>query len=197
VNEHESNYEVRYGWSRQAVRNVIIGVVFVGVALVPIWGGRVRLDGILMPTLFLPILRVVDVLLFGSLLVTVLWNAITQKVTLRVDHNGIAFGSGSKPGSVIPWRDVRAVEVFIRQVEAGRRTTSIPYVGVYRPVGAPAVTGASKQAGNRSLQTPAGPIVAASRGINGVAFDRDRFAAAVKWNAPDVPLNISPEFAAA
>jgi hypothetical protein len=193
--DQNPSYEARHGWTGQTTKVVVFGAIFVALAALPIWSGRVRLDGILMPAAFLPVLRVVDVLLFGSFVVIALWRALTKKVALRVDRSGIAFGTGEQAGSVIPWAHIHAVEVFTRQVQSGRRTTSSPYVGVYRPVGGPEVAGAASAAGRRTISTPRGELVAVSRGITGVPFRQDHFVAAVNHFAPGIPVTISPDFA--
>jgi hypothetical protein len=197
VDEPENTYEARHGWTRHNLLIVIGSAVFVACIFLPLWTGRVRVDGILMPAAFLPVVRVLDGVAFGIFLAIGLWRAGTRQVVLRVDPTGITFGTGRKPSSVIGWTEIYSVELFTSQVQTGRRSVTSPFVGVYRPAAAPPVTGASKRAGRRTIPTPHGQLVAASRAIAGIPFDQERFATAVRRNSPNIPVNATREFAAA
>lgn len=190
-------YELRHNWTGQTTLSVLGGFGFASAGFVPsIWTGRIRLDGILMPAGFLPVMRVVAIVLFGGAALFALWRALTRPLIFRVDGAGIAFGN--RAASLMSWTEVRGLDLFVRTVQQGRRKTSTPYLGVYRLRDAPAVAGASRQAGVRSLAQPDGTfLIAACRQLAGARLDVNRFSTAVRYHRPELPITVRPDFPAA
>jgi hypothetical protein len=160
----------------------LIGGAFVVAGFVPIWDGRVRLDGIPMPAAFLPIMRAVDFAVFGGAVAFAVWQAAVRGLVLRVDESGITLGGAvGREAGVVGWPDLEAVELIARPVQAGRRMTAVPYARIRR-----AVTMAAGPAGDRTDTV--------SRSLHGVRFDVERFTAVVRHHRPDVPIMVSPDF---
>jgi hypothetical protein len=193
VIDQEGVYEVRHGWSSATTKAVVGCAAFVGVGLIPgIWTGRVRLDGIPMPSWFLPAVRIADFVFFGGGLLFLVWRAVSRKVVLRVDGNGIT-PAGGQPMS---WAGIHTIELFVRDVPAGRRTVHERNVAIYRPAGVGEAAGLSYKV-RRTMQTPYGPLVGGVRSLQGLPFDQAEFAAAVGRFAPQVHLVVDPSYTAA
>lgn len=190
--DQEGVYEIRYGWNSGTTKVVLGCALFVVAGLIPgIWTGRVRVDGILMPDWFLPTMRVVDFVFFGGGLLFIAWRAMSRKVVLRVDGNGIT-PAGGQPMS---WAGVHTIELFTQVVSAGRRTVYERKLAIYRPPGVGEASGLSYKL-RRTMQTADGPLVGGVRSLQGLTFDQVAFAAAVGRFAPRVRLVVDPRYQA-
>ncbi|MFI1331013.1 hypothetical protein ACH4U7_12910 [Streptomyces sp. NPDC020845] len=170
-------YEVRYGWNR---KNVFI-IIFLAIGAV----GAVTLPD---KPLYARIL-VLPFCVVGGLFTA--YSAMNGKVALRVDETGVLFGGNPalrRSGAVhVPWQDITAV-VLWRQHSAA----SIPYIGLARREGAPAVPGSIRGPVGRTAMRALAPHLPAdvdiSRPESGWGLDRERLSAAVSLFAPGVPV---------
>ena len=169
-------YQAHYGFNLRTAGIVAICAVFTAALLLP--------D---MP-LFA---RVLGLPLFGGGGLFMIFVALSRKVAFRVDETGVLLGGSPAryraTTAHVPWSDVTAF-VFWRQTVGGG--TTLPYVGVARRAGSPALPGDGPRArAVLSALVPVPPEVAmSSRAVNGWRLDRDRLAAAVAHFAPGTPL---------
>ncbi|GAB7106686.1 hypothetical protein JCM4814A_50000 [Streptomyces phaeofaciens JCM 4814] len=168
-------YEARYGWDRRTVGVVAVSAVFTVALLLP---------GI-------PLLaRILGLPLFGAGGLFMAYVALSRKVAFRVDETGVLLGGSPARYAAttghVPWADITGV-VLWRQ-EAG--DASLPYVGVTRREGAPALPGDGPTA--RAVVAHLVPVPAdvamASRAVTGWRLDRNRLVAAVAHFAPGIPV---------
>ena len=192
VTDHEDVYESRYGWTSSTTKAVAAGAIFVLVGLIPgIWTHRYRLDGILLPAGFAPTVRVIDFVFFGGGSLLVAWRALSHKILLRVDGNGIALG-GNQP---ILWAEILTIELFTHTMAAGRRTVDQRHVAIYRPAASGPSAGLSYKL-RRTMSTPDGQLTAGVRSLHGLDFDQAAFTAAVQRFAPQVTVVVDPRYVA-
>ena len=192
VIDQDGVYEIRYGWNSTTTKAVVACAVFVLAGLIPgIWTGRVRVDGILMPAGFLPVMRTVDFVFFGGGLLFVVWRALSRKVILRVDGNGVTLAGGQP----ISWAGIRTIELFTRAVSAGRRTVNQRHVAIYRPAGVEQAAGLSYKL-RRTMSTAEGQLIGGVRSLHGLNFDQAAFTAAVGRFAPQVNVVVDPHYVA-
>jgi hypothetical protein len=192
VTDQDGVYEIRYGWNSTTTKAVVACAAFVLAGLIPgIWTGRARVDGILMPTGFLPTIRIIDFVFFGGGLLFVAWRALSRKVVLRVDGNGVMLAGGQP----ISWAGIRTIELFTRVIAAGRRTVNHRSVAIYRPAGVGAAAGLSYKL-RRTMPTPEGQLIGGVRSLHGLNFDQAAFTAAVGRFAPQVNLVVDPHYVA-
>ncbi|MES4900822.1 MULTISPECIES: hypothetical protein [unclassified Streptomyces] len=170
-------YEVRYGWNR---KNVFV------IAFLAVGGtGAVTLPD---KPLYVRIVALLFCVVGG---VFTAYSSIRGKVALRVDETGVLFGGNpalrSSAAVHVPWQDITAV-VLWRQHSAA----SIPYIGLARREGAPAVPGSVRgvvgRATMRALVPHLPSDVDVSRPESGWRLDRDRLRAAVARFAPGIPV---------
>jgi hypothetical protein len=128
---------------------------------------------------------------FGGGLLFVAWRALSRKVVLRVDANGVTL-AGRQP---ISWDGVRTIELFTRSVAAGRRTVNQPHVAIYRLAGIGPADGLSYKL-SRTLPTVDGQLVGGVRSLHGLNFDWALFTAAVGRFAPQVNVVVDPHYVA-
>lgn len=169
-------YEARYGWDRRTVGILAICAAFTAALLLPDMPLSARVLG-------LP--------LFGGGGLFMAFVALSRKVAFRVDETGVLLGGSPAryraTTAHVPWSDVTGF-VFWRQTVGGG--TTLPYVGVTRREGSPALPGDGPTArAVLGALVPVPPEVAmSSRAVNGWRLDRDRLAAAVAHFAPGVPV---------
>ncbi|WP_143676053.1 MULTISPECIES: hypothetical protein [Streptomyces] len=119
------------------------------------------------------------------------YSAINGKVALRVDETGVLFGGNPalrRSGAVhVPRQDITAV-VLWRQHSAA----SIPYIGLARHEGAPAVPGGIRGPAGRVTMRALAPHLPADVDIfrpeSGWRLGRERLGAAVTRFAPGVAV---------
>ena len=192
VTDQDGVYEIRHGWNSTTTKAVVASAAFVIAGLIPgIWTGRVRVDGILMPTGFLPVVRIVDFVLFGGGLLLVAWRALSRNVVLRVDGNGVMLAGGQP----ISWAGIRTIELFTHVVAAGRHTVNQRHVAIYRPAGVGEAAGLSYKL-RRTMPTAEGPLIGGVRSLHGLNFDQVAFTAAVGRFAPQVNVVVDPRYMA-
>jgi hypothetical protein len=148
--------------------------------------------------IFLPMgtfLRIATLVFFGGGGVLLLVAGLSRKVALRVDESGVTLGGSplryAATTAHVPWRDVEAVVLWRQELAAG-----MPYIGVLRPHGAPALPGIPTGTAGRAMMSateklagaPDARLVTASRAITGWHLDDDRLATAMQRFAPGVPL---------
>ncbi|WP_143662229.1 hypothetical protein [Streptomyces sp. Amel2xC10] len=169
-------YEARYGWDRRTVGVVAVSAVFTAALLLP----------------DIPLIaRVLGLPLFGAGGLFMAYVALSREVAFRVDETGVLLGgSPARYGATtahVPWADITGF-VLWRQQAGG---ASVPYVGVTRREGAPALPGDGPKA--RAVLThlvPVPPEVAvSSRALTGWHLDRTRLAGAVSHFAPGTPVH--------
>ncbi|MFD3735474.1 hypothetical protein [Streptomyces sp. NPDC058632] len=166
-------YQARYGWDLRTTGVVAVSAVFTAVLLfsdMPLYA------------------RVLGLPLFGAGGLFMAYVAFSGKVAFRVDGTGVLLGGSPAryraTTAHVPWGDITGV-VLWRQA-AGR--SSVPYVGVTRREGAPALSGdgpGARAALERLVPVPA-EVATASRAVTGWRLDRDRLIAAVAHFAPDI-----------
>ncbi|MGW3597671.1 hypothetical protein [Streptomyces sp. NPDC005167] len=168
-------YQARYGWDLKTAGVVALSAVFTAVLLLP---------G--MP-LFAQILGLP---LFGGGGLFMSYVALSRKGAFRVDETGVLLGGSPAryraTTSHVPWDDITGFVVW-RQPAGG---ASLPYVGVTRRKGAPALPGDGPKA-RAALKylVPVPPDVAlASRAVTGWRLDKDQLVTAVAHFAPEMPV---------
>ncbi|MFI2205504.1 hypothetical protein ACH47Z_32955 [Streptomyces sp. NPDC020192] len=172
-------YEARYGWNGKTIRGVVISAVFTGLLLLPGMPLYARILG-------LP--------LFGGGALFMTYVARSHKVAFRVDDTGVLLGgSPARYGATtvhVPWDDITGF-VLWRQVTG---KASVPYVGVSRREGAPALPGDGPR--SRAVLSALTPVPAdiaiASRAVTGWRLDQERLVSAVAHFAPGVPVTEYP-----
>lgn len=114
-----------------------------------------------------------------------------SKVALGVDPQGITLGGlpfrYARTTLAVPWQDIAAVVLF--EQRAGR--TKMSYVGLKgrTPLQDPGAGGPTRQKLSAGLIPHVdADVVNTSRPINGWKLDREQLAAAIRANAPHVPL---------
>ncbi|MEU8249082.1 hypothetical protein [Nonomuraea sp. NPDC048916] len=168
-------YQARYGWDIRTIGVVVGGAVFTAALLL--------LD---MPL----VAKIPGLALFGAGGLFMAYVAFSRKVAFRVDETGVLLGGSPARYSAttvhVPWEDITGF-VLWRQTVSG---ASLPYVGVTRREGAPALPGDGPKA--RAILKHLVPVPAdvamSSRAVNGWRFDKDRLVAAVSHFAPDIPV---------
>ncbi len=177
INDGDGTYEARFGFNGPDSLRLLgcIGFVLVGV-LVPmqVW------------------LRVVTVGFFGLVFIAAGLKMLSRRVALRVDPTGVTLGGGlvrpSATTAFVPWEDIQAVIVW-PYFYRGRQ--SIPYVGLHRREGLPALPGEPSGLGRGLLITRSivpEDVVLASRAVRGWTLDIDRLGTAVHKFAPDLEV---------
>ncbi|MER7759214.1 hypothetical protein [Streptomyces sp. NPDC097619] len=169
-------YEARYGWDLRTVGVVAICAVFT-VAL------------LLLDTIPL-FARVIGLPLFGGGGVLMAYSALSRRVAFRVDAVGVLLGGSparyAATSALVPWADVTGL-VLWRQDAVGAK---LPYVGVTRRPGSPALPGDGPKA--RAVLAALVPVSAdvamSSRAVSGWRLDERRLAAAVEHFAPGTPV---------
>jgi hypothetical protein len=172
-------YQARYGWDPRTMRVVALSAVFTA--------------GLLLPGMPL-IARILGFPLFGAGGLFMGYVALSRKVAFRVDGTGVLLGgSPARYGATtshVPWDDITGL-VLWRQHIGG---TSMPYVGLIRREGAPALPGDDSRM--RAVLEHLAPVPAevaiASRAVNGWHLDKERLVAAVARFAPAVPVHEVP-----
>ncbi|MFC4114305.1 hypothetical protein [Nonomuraea zeae] len=171
-------YQARYGWDLRTIGIVAGGAVFTAAMLL--------LD---MPL----VMKILGLALFGAgglSMAYMAYMASSRKVAFRVDETGVLLGGSpirySATTAHVPWEDITGF-VLWRQAVPG---ASLPYVGVTRREGAPALPGDGPKA--RAILEHLVPVPAdiamSSRAVNGWRIDKDRLVAAVSHFAPDIPV---------
>jgi hypothetical protein len=138
-------------------------------------------------------LRIFDLVFFGGGGLFMLSVAVSHRVALRVDGNGVTLG-GVPPRyrrgtSFVPWADVESVVLWQQALPRG----SMPYVGLVRRPGAPPLAGRAGQTSARLARALvpewiSADTLMASRAVNGWSLDPSRLTAAVRHFAPNVPV---------
>lgn len=171
-------YEAKYGWNRQAVRIIVIALVFCAAALLPgmpLW------------------LKIVDIVFFGGGAVMIAVFSLRGTTAVRVDQAGVTLcASPLYPKSttrLFPWEDVASVVIW-RGPFSGR-VNRLEFVGVERRPGAAPITGKFSGRAARSaarLEAPGiPPEMAVTRAAtNGWVLDHGGLTAAVAHFAPGV-----------
>ncbi|MBY8874554.1 hypothetical protein K7640_22255 [Micromonospora sp. PLK6-60] len=184
-------YVARHGLGPQTLAVVLFGAVSVAVGVYLEGGG-------LPEALLLWPLKLILILLFGGGALVLLANALTRRVALRVEPDGISLLSpltlwpGRRaPDIVAPWSDVAAVVLFHQYF---RWPARLRYLGVRLREGIPAPARAPRpgSAGERTLRglLPHVPVEVSglSLAVNGWRLNRRRLVAAVRAYAPEVPV---------
>ncbi|MET9471376.1 hypothetical protein [Streptomyces sp. NPDC002922] len=168
-------YQARYGWDLRTAGVVALSAVFTAVLLLP---------GV---PLFAQILGLP---LFGGGGLFMSYVALSRKVAFRVDETGVLLGGSPAryraTTSHVPWDDITGF-VLWRQAAGG---ASLPYVGVTRREGAPALPGdgpKARAALEYLVPVPA-DVALASRAVTGWRLDKDRLVTAVAHFAPEIPV---------
>lgn len=139
--------------------------------------------------------RIADIAFFGGGGVLMLAIGGSRQLALRVDARGVTLG-GVPPRhrsttTFVPWADIESVVLWKQVLPPFGR--SMPYIGLVRRPGAPALAGPPEQRAARgvsaalALPVSAGTL-SASRAVNGWRLDGQRLAAAIHQFAPGVPL---------
>lgn len=176
--DHDSPaYEARYGWDPKTTAIIVVSLLFAA-------------------ALFLPgmplIARIAGWPLFGGGALLMAYGSLSRKVAFRVDETGVLLGGSPAryraTTAHIPWADI--TDVVLWRQQAG--TTSVPYIGVVRREGAPALPGDGPVAhAVLAHLVPVPPGVAvSSRARNGWRLDERRLSAAVAHFAPGVPVRV-------
>ena len=168
-------YEARYGWDRRTVGVVAVSAVFTVALLLP---------GIPLAA------RILGLPLFGAGGLFMAYVALSRKVAFRVDETGVLLGGSpvryAATTGHVPWADITGFVLWRQQ--AG--DASLPYVGVTRREGAPALPGDGPTA--RAVLAHLVPVPAdvatASRAVTGWRLDKNRLVAAVAHFAPGIPV---------
>ncbi|MCT9007377.1 hypothetical protein [Streptomyces rhizosphaerihabitans] len=178
MNSEHAAYEARFGWTARTVLMTLIGLAFFGCAFLP----------------NAPLLMAVSVGAFGLVgLLTFSVGALSRKVALRVDENGVTLGGSPLPvgykTDVVPWTDIISVVLWTQHV--GRK--KMPYIGLQRKQGSPQLPGQPygphRQRMYETLIPHVSPeIVHASRPVNLWNLDRARLESAVETFAPQVEV---------
>ncbi|MEU6509037.1 hypothetical protein [Streptomyces sp. NPDC046942] len=175
VEMNSPTYEARYGWDRRTSAVVALSAVFTVVLLLPGMPLYARILG-------LP--------LFGAGGLFMVYVATSGKVAFRVDETGVLLGGSparyEATTAHVPWEDITGVVLWHQR--AGR--TTVPYVGVSRREGAPALPGggpAARAVLEHFTSVPA-DIVVASRAVTGWRLDKARLIGAVTHFAPGIPV---------
>ncbi|WP_346125668.1 hypothetical protein [Micromonospora coerulea] len=148
--------------------------------------------------LFLWLWKLLLIVLFGGGALWLLLAALSRRVALRVDRDGVTLATpsflrwwGNRADIAVPWRDIAAVVLFYQYV---RWPARILYLGLQLHPSASAPAGAARAGSfeHWSLERflPHVPVEASSvsRQVNGWRLDRRRLVAAVRTYAPDVPV---------
>ncbi|MFD7444630.1 hypothetical protein [Streptomyces sp. NPDC059909] len=172
-------YEARYGFDRRTVAVLAVSVLFCAGALIP--GADFSLG-----------LQIAIFVLFGDGGLFMAAGALTRKVAFRVDESGVLLGGSPlryRATTVhVPWEDITAVVLWQQRVPH----TTIPWVGVARPEGAPPLPGPGQGRFAHAVGEALAPVpidlLVASRAVNGWRLDNGRLAAALAHFAPGVEL---------
>lgn len=173
-------YEARFGWNARSGFAITASAFFVAIGI------------------FVPMsvaLRVVDFAFFGGGGVLLLGVVCSRQLALRVDAEGVTLG-GVPPRhrtrtTFVPWADIEKVVLWKQTLPPYGQ--SMPYIGLVRRPGAPALSGPRAQRVARGFATALALPVSAerlstSRAINGWHLDKQRLAVAVHKFAPGVPV---------
>jgi hypothetical protein len=168
-------YEARFGFNGADSLRLLgcIGFVLVSVLVpMPMWA------------------RVLTAGFFGLAFIFAGLTMLSRRVALRVDQAGVTLGGGlrSSGTAFAPWEDIQAIIVW-PYLYRGRR--SIPYIGLSRREGLPALPGGPSQLGRAMLIAQSAVpenVVLASRPVRGWTLDVDRLGTAVHEFAPDIEV---------
>jgi len=128
--------------------------------------------------------------LSGLAAVWLLWRpasrAFFSRYPLRADHAGITLGRqryplASRPATFVPWADVEQIILYTRN-QGGR---PVPWIGIRRREGAPALPSGNEQA---PFCPVPGVAAGATRLNKGSRLDRERLAAVTATVAPGVSV---------
>ncbi|MFJ2264259.1 hypothetical protein ACIOKD_39295 [Streptomyces sp. NPDC087844] len=171
-------YQERYGWDLKTTGLVALCAVFTAALLLP----------------DIPLFaRILGLPLFGGGGLLLAYSALSRKVAFRVDETGVLLGGSparyKATTAHVPWGDVEGF-VLWRQATG---SASLPYVGVTRRKGSPALPGDGPKA--RAIVKHLVPVsadtVMASRVVTGWRLDKDQLVAAVGHFAPTIPVQDS------
>ncbi|WP_431967970.1 hypothetical protein [Actinacidiphila sp. bgisy160] len=176
----EPIYEARFGFDRKTVGILTLTVLFTALAVAPGLGTPAAM-------------QVFGAVFFGGGGLLIASNSLTRKVALRVDATGVLLGGAPlryrATTAHVPWEDVTAVVLWRQGVTHGAR---VPWIGLARREGAPALPGAGQGPVGRAVAGALVPVpfdlLMASRQISGWRLDRRRLAAALEHFAPGIPL---------
>jgi hypothetical protein len=172
-------YEARYGWDPRTTGVVALSAVFTAILLLP--------D---MPL----VAQVLGLPLFGAGGLFLAYVALSRKVAFRVDESGVLLGGNParyrSTTAHVPWNDITGF-ILWHQAAGG---ASVPYVGITRREGAPALPGDGPRARAvvEHLAPVPGDVAMASRAVIGWRLDKDRLVAAAAHFAPDIPVRPRP-----
>ncbi|KOV67485.1 hypothetical protein [Streptomyces sp. MMG1121] len=173
------SYQARYGWDRRTVRVVALSAVFTAVLLLP---------GIPLYA------RILGLPLFGGGGLFMVYVAMSRKVAFRVDETGVLLGGSPARYEAttvhVPWGDITG---FVLWYQAAGKAT-VPYVGVTRREGAPALPGGGPKAraALEFLVPVSADVAIASRAVTGWRLDKESLFTAAAHFAPDVPVREYP-----
>ncbi|ELP71062.1 hypothetical protein ACKI1I_40450 [Streptomyces turgidiscabies] len=172
-------YEARYGWDRKTIRLVACCAAFTAVLFLP---------GMPLPA------RILGLPLFGGGGLFMAYMTLSRKVAFRVDETGVLLGGNparyKATTTHVPWDDITGLVLWRQTVGLA----SLPYVGVSRREGAPALPGDGPK--SRAVLESLAPVPAdtamSSRAVNGWSLDKDRLITAVAHFAPGTPVRNEP-----
>nr|WP_055504243.1 hypothetical protein [Nonomuraea pusilla] len=168
-------YQVRYSWDLRTIGVLVGCAVFIAALLL----------------LDMPLgAKIPGLALFGAGGLFIAYGVLTHKVAFRVDETGVLLGGSpirySATTAHVPWEDITGF-VLWRQAAGG---ASLPYVGVTRRAGAPALPGdgpIARAVLEHLVPVPA-DVAMSSRGMTGWRLDKDRLVAAVSHFAPEISV---------
>ncbi|MGW0826122.1 hypothetical protein [Streptomyces sp. NPDC002845] len=172
-------YQARYGWDLRTTGVVALSAVFTAVLLLP----DVPLFA-----------QILGLPLFGAGGLFMAYVALSRKVAFRVDETGVLLGGSPAryraTTTHVPWDDITG---FVLWHQAAG-SASLPYVGVIRREGAPALPGDGPEAraALKHVVPVSADVAMTSRAVTGWRFDKDRLVAAVAHFAPDIPVHDRP-----
>ncbi|MEV6928335.1 hypothetical protein AB0M46_28145 [Dactylosporangium sp. NPDC051485] len=172
----DARYEVRYRVSR-AVWGLVAAGLLAGTAALAL-GGSGDEAAVVAAACYAASVTVLA--LYGHA-------ALTRKVGLRVDEEGIRFGGRPplyRPADTVPWRAVSTI--YLYRVRVAGLTQS--YVGLQAPDGAPPLPQRVPANVVRMIYHVPSDAAAASYSADGFPLDPAAFAAAVARVAPSVQV---------
>ncbi|MFC5645211.1 hypothetical protein [Kitasatospora cinereorecta] len=190
---HEDVYECRYGWTPKAIRKRRSAVVGVGVGVSALVVGAVSGGVLGWVVVALGVLAVVTAgLSVGMTSASVRGG----RVALRVDAEGVLLGGYplryERGCARVPWNEITAVELWVQA------TGGMPYVGVHRLTGAPALpSGTENPTAIRAAERAAGrpwELITASRPVHLWQLDTQLLLETIGRHAPNVVITVDPAF---
>ncbi|WP_280379522.1 hypothetical protein [Nocardia wallacei] len=134
-----------------------------------------------------PALPRVALFTLAALATVTLMAAMTSPlVAFRVDAEGITLGGNpvwryQASTVTVPWSEITGIVLYTPRLRPGRAPTHIKLLHDRNPAPDPEATApAAPEAGRVEWVT--------SRPVRGCRFDRARFATALAWHAPHIPL---------